>query len=346
MERLMTKVSQSLESLWQTARTLEQGMEATGLDAVEGRRFLLRMVAASVDTYVEYNDVDRPILHHVESPIRKMFADCPDADYLRAAIQMGPGRVYRLRGRIPEGTLYVGILLYGKGGRIGHRLTDADLTLDADGRFEVSISTEAQSGTWLRADGDETAVLVRQYFGGRITQAPIEVEIEFLGEPSPPAPLSADELVSGLGRAERMLQAIFQRTNFAYQMVTSAPENTFMEVPGEQLFPTPDNRYVVAWYRMGESKSMVMRGRLPKARYVSVTLYNAWLESLDYQRHRISLNHEQIATESDGSFVITLAHEDPKARNWLDTAGHGQGYVLVRALLLDGDMPTFELAVP
>jgi len=339
-------LSNELATLWGKAAELEQGLEASGLDAAEGRRFLLRMLAASVDTFVEYNDADRPSLHHAESPIRKMFADCPDTDYLRAAVQLGPGRVYRLSGRIPEGTLYVGILLYGKGGRIGNRLTDADFTLDAEGRFEVLISTEEQSGTWLKADGDETAVLVRQYFSNRETQASIEVEVEYLGEPRAPAPLSADELAANVRRATRMLDAIFQRTRMAHQMATSAAVNSFIEVPGEQLFPTPDNRYAVAWFDLKGADRLVMRGRLPKARYVSVCLYNAWLESLDYRRHQISLNHEQLECASDGSFEIILTDSDPKTPNWLDTAGHEQGYVLVRALLLEGDMPGFELAAP
>ena len=59
-------------------------------------------------------------------------------------------------------------------------------------------------------------------------------------------------------------------------------------LPGEQFFPTPDNTYCVAWYRMNEARRLIVRGRLPRARYFSVTLYNAWLESFDYRRHRTS----------------------------------------------------------
>ncbi|MDF1564738.1 MAG: hypothetical protein P1V51_16980 [Deltaproteobacteria bacterium] len=340
-------MSESLRLLWETALELEQSIDtlpgAEPLDAAEGRRFLLRMLAASVDTFVEHDDVDRPAFHHAESPIRKMFADCPDTDYLRAPLQVGGGRAYRLRGRIPEGTLYVGILLYGKGGRIGNRLTDAELALDAEGRFEVTIACEEQPGTWLKADGDETAVLVRQYFGDREQEAPLEVEIEYLGEPAAPAAVDPERLAARVGKSGRMLRAIFQRTRMAHQMASSVPPNTFLQVPGEQLFPTPDNRYSVAWFRLPEGGSLTMRGRLPEARYVSVTLYNAWLESLDYERHRISLNHRQIVCGPDGSFELTLADGPAAGPNALDTAGHRQGYLLVRCLLLEGEMPEFEL---
>jgi hypothetical protein len=79
---------------------------------------------------------------------------------------------------------------------------------------------------------------------------------------------------------------------------------------------------------------MQLRGRLPKARYASMSLCNAWMESLDYLVHpRSSLNHAQIQLEEDGSFELCLAHEDPGHPNWIDTAGHHAGYAIMRALL-------------
>lgn len=184
----IAQTSQALAALLKTTRELDEAIAASslGLDAAEGQRFLLRMLAASVDTYVEQEDADRPAFHHAETPTRKMFADCPDTDYFRAPIRLGPGRVYRLWGRVPRNALYVGVLLYGRGGRIGARLTDRELGLDRDGRFEVRIATDAQPGTWLRGAGDESAVLVRQYFCDRAEEPPIEVEIELVGETPPP----------------------------------------------------------------------------------------------------------------------------------------------------------------
>lgn len=344
----MKNLSDNLASLLNTAKDLEQTMEGSGLEAVEGRRFLLRMLSASVDSFVENNDFDRPRFTHAESPSRKMFADCPDADYLNAPINTQGGsqgvRVYRLCGRIPPGTPYVGILLYGRGGRIGNRLTDSDLAIDDDGRFEVLISTEQQAGNWLEADGDETLVMVRQYFTDRATQEPVELSIEFLGEKQAPVPLDAERLASQLSLAERMLKAVFERTLFAHKMAGNVGPNIVIQVPEDSLFPTPDNIYRVARFQVEQGQRLVLRGRLPVARYFSVTLYNRWLESYDYLKHRVSLNHEQIEREADGSFIITIAPEPAVGPNQLDTAGHFEGYVVIRALLPEGDMPVYELA--
>ena len=74
-------------------------------------------------------------------------------------------------------------------------------------------------------------------------------------------------------------------------------------------------------------------------------LYNAWLESLDYERHRICLNHAQIQTREDGSFEVCVAPRDPGRPNWLDTAGHSAGYLVARSLLPEGDLPPLEIEV-
>jgi len=340
----MKNLSNNLTSLLDTTKDLEQTIDTSGLEAVEGRRFLLRMLSASVDSFVENNDFDRPAFTHALSPSRKMFADCPDTDYLNAPVNTQEGRVYRVSGRIPQGTLYLGILLYGRGGRIGNRLTDSELAIDDDGRFEVLISTEEQAGNWLEADGDETLVMVRQYFTDRATEEPVELSIEFLSEKQAPVPLDAERLARQVSLAERMLRAVFERTLFAHKMAGNVGPNIVIRVPEDSLFPTPDNVYRVARFHVGDGQRLVLSGKPPVARYFSVTLYNRWLESYDYLKHRISLNHEQIEYEADGSFQITIAPQAAEGPNQLDTAGHLEGYVVIRALLPEDEMPDFELA--
>jgi hypothetical protein len=347
----VTRVDQALASLWAAARELAEGMHMPAeLDAVEGRRFLLRILAQSLETFTEYHDPDRPEFLHAEGPHRKMFADCPDTDYLRAPLRLGPGsdgrpRVYRLRGHLPTGSTYLGILLYGRGGRIGSRLSDRDLGVDADGNFELRISTEPQPGPWLRGAGDETAVIVRQYFVDRDAEAAVEpsLRLDLVGEPGPPPPLDPTELARGVARAERSLRVILDRTRQALQMARGMALKRFVTLDGEQFFPTPDNAYQLCWYRIGYNQLMLVRGRLPSARYFSMTLYNAWMESLDYRHRQVHLNHGHIRCEDDGHFEICIAHRDLGHPNWLDTAGHQAGYLLARSLLPEGAAPDFEV---
>ncbi len=342
----ITKVSEGIASLFEIAKELEATIKLPmDVDAVEGRRFLLRMLSASIDTFVEGDDADRPVFRHAEGPTRKMFADCPDTNYLRAPIRVDGGRVYRLSGRIPAGALYVGVVLYGKGGRVARRLADRDLEADADGRFEVKIAVEPQPGPWLRCDGDENAVIVRQYFADRAREPEVEVELALLGDPPPAREMKAGDVARQIERAGRMLRSVFDRTYQAYRMGSQMALNRFVELPAESLFPTPDNRYQICWYRFGFDQIMLVRGKMPKARYFSLTLYNAWLESLDYERRRVILNHSQIVAAPDGSYEICLAQQNPGHPNWLDPCGHAAGYLVSRSLLPEGELPSIEVEV-
>ena len=343
----ITQVDAALSQIWNFAQSMYDELDlAQDLDALEGRRFLARMVSASIDQMTEMVDPDYPIFHHGEGPTRKMFADNPDTDYHRAVIRTDRGQVYRVTGKVPAGTTYTGMLLYGRGGRIGDRLVDEGLGLDEHGRFNVTISVLPNDleGTWLQAKGDETAVFVRQYFVNRRIQAPLQLSIERVNAP-PPKPMDVATYAKGLKRAERMLKAVFERTKTAHKMVTGMALNNFIQIPGEALFPTPDNTYQVAWYRFGQDQVMLVRGKLPSARYFNLSLCNAWMESLDYQRHTVALNHTQIQADADGSFEVCLAHRNPGHPNWLDTTGHHAGYLLSRSLLLEGDAPAFEIQV-
>lgn len=342
----VAKVDEALEALWGMGHgLLGQLSLPADLDAIEGRRFLLRMIAASVDTFIEQSDADHPAFHHAEGPSRKMFGDNPDADYLRAPIRTAEGQVYRVWGRVPSDATYVGVLLYGKGGRVGNRLTDAELGLDAYGNFELLIAKEPQEGRWLKADGDETAVMVRQYFVDRRSQASVEVHIARLGEVPAPRPLDGLAMAAGLERARRMVSVVFERTLGAWKMASTAALNRFLEMPADGLFPTPDNIYKICWYRFGQDQLFFVRGKLPAARYFSFTLYNVWLESLDYERRTVCLNHTQIQTDEDGNFELVLAAKDPGHPNWLDIAGHQAGYLVARALLAEDALPDFEIQV-
>lgn len=335
-------VTASLGALLDTARRLEAEIRVPAdLDMVEGRRFLLRMVSASVDLFVEEGDPDRPRFHHAEGPARKMFADNPDADYWRAPVRLGEGRSYRVHGRVPPGTTYAGFLLYRKGGRVGARLRD-DQVVGPDGRFDFVVG--AHEGAALRGEGDETAVMVRQYFCDRRQEAPISLAIEYLGTPGGDA-VDPRRLARALDLARRNLEAVFKRTVETHAMASRGALNRFLSLGGEDLFPTPDNAYQACWYRFGADQVMLVRGRLPRARYFSACLYNAWLESLEYRSHQVCLNHRQIRADADGRFELCLAHEPVRHEHWLDTTGHHAGYLVLRALLPEGavEAPSIEV---
>jgi hypothetical protein len=339
------QVQEAMDAFFDSLKGIQRGISLPqDLDVVEGHRFLLRVAAGAVDTFVEWGDADHPHFEHSESPIRKTFGDCPDADYLRAPVRLSPGRSYRITGKVPEGTTYVGMLIYTRGGGIGSRLRDTNFVRE-DGSFEVVVSGEKpESGVWLQAGEDAQSVMVRQYFENRKRQKPLEISIVLEGAAPPPPVLTFEGLAKGLIRARRMVEATFKRTLEANKLATAMALNRFITMDAETLFPTPDNRYRICWYRFGRDQLMLVRGKVPDARYFAFTLYNAWLESLDYQHRLVHRNRTQLHLEEDGSFELCLAHRDPGHPNWLDTAGHLAGYLVARGLL-QGEGEDGELVI-
>ena len=55
-----------------------------------------------------------------------------------------------------------------------------------------------------------------------------------------------------------------------------------------------------------------------------------WLETLDYTRHRVTLNNHSAALEADGTVKVIVAARDPGHPNWLDSAGHARGTIGAR----------------
>ncbi len=62
---------------------------------------------------------------------------------------------------------------------------------------------------------------------------------------------------------------------------------------------------------------------------------NPWLETIHYGRHQSSLNGHQAVVDPDGVARFVLSSGDPGVANWLDTAGHSNGAMLLRCVRTD-----------
>jgi hypothetical protein len=70
----------------------------------------------------------------------------------------------------------------------------------------------------------------------------------------------------------------------------------------------------------------------PEGLYWSFSIGNPWWETIDYAKHQSSLNGHQAAVDDDGMVRAVIAHKDPGIANWLDTAGHSAGPVILRCV--------------
>lgn len=323
----------SIERLFDTARAaLDLARMPSELDVVEGERFLLRVLSAATERFVEYGDAGKPRFHDVTAPNRRFHGDSPDVDRHRAAIQPAPGRAYRVRGRAPRGTTYFGFELIDRAGNVRATLHDRDLDVDAAGRFEIAVE---HGGL---ACGEETAIIATQYFADRARELPLELEIERVGDPLPRLSPSAS-MSEQVERARAMVESVLRSAVESWKTIGSLARNRLVDMPAYLFRARDEVRYRLLWFRIERGQVLQLRGRMPKSRYFGLALHNAWFESLDAS----PLNQATLRCAADGTFTAYAGDGIQDCQNALDTAGHEHGYLTVRALFPEEEVPPLSV---
>jgi hypothetical protein len=123
--------------------------------------------------------------------------------------------------------------------------------------------------------------------------------------------------------------------NLDFFLQFSRPEtpNTFLPpLDGTAMGAAAENRPVIGSFQLEQDEALVVEVTPPEGLYWSYSIGNPWWETIDYARHQSSLNGHQAVVDADGILRVVLAHEDPGIANWLDTAGHSAGPVILRCV--------------
>jgi hypothetical protein len=355
-EQLHQAWDQLLESLSQARDTVfgPHGA-ADDLERAEGVRFLTRLASAAFDMLVEYGDPDRPAFVRLMTDHRKFYGDNPDTDYDFAAVR--GQHTYRISGTRGSSE-YLACCVYGRdeagATRIVANVSDRDMRIGADGRFELYLSVEPPpmpDALWVPLAHDVDTVIMRQYFLDRSTEVPADFSIECLDptrrSSAPISPLlGAARLARRVRAAGTFVEKGAQFSAAAAHFLATRPNEVMIDSEARQaatFYPTPDNKYVGGWFSLEEDEALVVEGVPPHARYWSVLLMSRWMESLDEQSSS-SINKQGMILEPDASFRVVVAGHNPGVSNWLDTDGHREGYVMFRWMQADDVRPpTFRV---
>ena len=304
------------------------------LDRAEGYRFLMRLVRYGFESFLEYNDPLHPQLHRGSHETIKIIHENPDNLYLGARVD-GRQR-YRVFGRLGTArwmSFNVHAGAFGAGGRGTAEVLDARaLVLDAARGFELFLGGErGRALNWMPLPADAGSLIVRQTFADRSTETPSELHIERLGSGGRPAPLAPERVAQALAGTPALLRALAGMA-LSWSDDLARTKNRFSEVmPGAAaVFRDPNIHFHAAYFELAPDQALVVEARPPRCDYWMFVLSNHWLETLDYTRHQITLNHRSATLEPDGSVKLVVAGRDPGHPNWLDTAGHAHGTIGVR----------------
>jgi hypothetical protein len=304
------------------------------LDRAEGYRFLMRLVRYGFEGFLEYDDPLHPVLHRGSHETIKIIHENPDNLYLGARVD-GRHR-YRVSGTLGSArwmSFNVHAGAFGAGGRGTAEALDARaLVLGPERRFELFLGGErGAAANWMPLPPDAGSLIVRQTFADRATERPAQLSIERLDATERPAPLAPEHVGRALATTPALLRALVGMA-LTWSHDLAQQKNRFSEVmPGAAaVFRDPNIHFHAAYFELGPDEALVVEARPPACDYWMFVLSNHWLETLDYTRHRVTLNSHSARREPDGSVKVVVAARDPGHPNWLDSAGHAHGTLGVR----------------
>ncbi|MGB5076217.1 MAG: hypothetical protein WBO17_01900 [Sphingorhabdus sp.] len=301
----------------------------------EGFRYLSRLTRLALEQYVEASDPDFPFFYKLSHETAKIGADNPDNEYWNASIRGDCDyRITGKRGSMFYFSIVANAMRYhidGSAHATG-QLLDSDLQWGPDGELEIIASCTPHAGNWLRLEPDASVIVLRQSALDRLSERGGQFQIERIGGPDVPAPLTDEMLATGLATSAQFVRGI--ASTFADWT------RLFRQVPNE--FPAIDQSmfqkgggakdiyYAHAYWRVAPDEAWVIEVTPPECYYWNFQLDNYWMESLDYRFRRISVNKHSAKPEPDGTIRIICAAQDPGVANWIDTCGHTEGTALLR----------------
>jgi hypothetical protein len=351
------------------------------LTQAEGLRYLARMIRAGLENRLEMADLEHPALTPMVDRWLLYEGVTSDARYHHAMIDgAATHRVSGDRGSAPlfEIGVYDGKQAVHKASHLLGSLTEAELRVEPDGRFEVALGPEPRPGNWLRTDARTRYLMIREYSDDwRATRAG-SFEIRREGAAPARKPLGLPAARTGLaGAAEFVARASSFWAALSDYWIGLGP-NRFLYTPrggGVQLrrldhegreverqdyarlpqaaadertevAPPAGHQFTCGWFRLAEGEALCARFTPPpSAAYWSLELANYWFEPLCYGTGRSIVNDRTAVRDPDGSVRLVVAAGRPAAANWLDTDAHREGIMIFRLSRADEPPPPIETEV-
>ncbi|SPM29756.1 DUF1214 domain-containing protein [Mycobacterium terramassiliense] len=316
---------------------------ASGAHRVDAFRFLTQNLGQAFDLALETRDTRYPVLHTFCGPTRKLGGDCADFTYQQAWID---GRsAYRLTGnrgtsrffnvtvhgpRIPgPGVLHEPFGDTPEANLLGHQLSVA-----ADGQFELYIGGPERGPNWLPTTPGSRKLFIRQGFD-RWDELPAHMRIERIDMASPkplPAPDAMIEAMGWAGDFVTGLMADWPDFPFTYGGVDADSPNAFPDVGATDADRKRGRAAANMYWELAPDEALIVEFDAHDGLWM-LTNMGVFFNSMDYLYRPVSYTPGRTKVDRDGRIRLVMAHRDPKVHNWLDTQGFERGNLTYRHML-------------
>lgn len=305
------------------------------LAQAEGLRKLARLIRMGLEATLEYADTRHPEVYQLVTPTTLGEGETSDARYCQALID--GRRTYVLsgeRGDAPfiEFTVYAGKIGLDAGSAQVGALTERELRVDAEGRYEIVLSPEKHPGNWIRTTPEASLVYIRQYAHDWSRTVGATFHLRERGAEGERPNVTLEQVMAALPRTAAYVARSAAIWAGIVDQARQAPPNRF--VPFIEKEPSPEmptgHRFSSGHFRLQPNEGLEVRFRPADVPYWGMDITNYWFEPLSFPSHRSHLNNRTAARESDGTVRIVIAARRPDAPNWIDTRGHREGMMMLR----------------
>lgn len=329
---------------------LEADVPASPRDRAEGWRYLLRFVAASIRATIVAGDADYPEFGRIIERGLAWGLDNPDCNYSMTRVRGDASyRVAGLAGTARHFEYQVNTGHFGDGNVGGWEtvssLNRRELAVDDQGKFELLLSAEKQSGNWMSLNDEASFLFLRQYFSDWEDERPARVFVERVGAAYPEPELTPARLAPRIEELIEWLSKGLRGWEGMSRLILASEANTVtLTKPMEGNAGLRGQSYGLGHFRCEPDEAVIIEFRPPACCMWGVQLCGWYWDSLDFATRQSSLNDSQATLDTDGVFRGVIAHADPGVPNWLDPVGRTEGSLGVRYLFPDNvPQPTFRV---
>jgi hypothetical protein len=212
-------------------------------------------------------------------------------------------------------------------------IDSGDLKVDADGSFELLLSTErpaGHTGNWLKIAPGARVLMTRYRSYDWENEIDPRMSIECLDPVGLKKRLTPEEIFE---RMDHMANMPVRSTKLFYWMQNGIKERVGINVfePVKLGGSFTRQVYLPAVFEFEDDEALIVETELPETRrYWNFQLNDPYFNIVEYVYRLSSTNGHFAKISSDGKFRAVISLTDPGVPNWLDPAGYKQGTIYGR----------------
>ncbi|MCK5735491.1 MAG: hypothetical protein KAH21_03390, partial [Spirochaetaceae bacterium] len=220
-------------------------------------------------------------------------------------------------------------------------LEDKDITINADGSYEVFLCAEKKTGmqNWMELPSGSPllTLMVRNEHAqwDKEQQGPMQIERVGTSGIANPGTVK-DAFIKRINYTREILarQGTFW-PKFAWKITTLTKKNSLTKFKTTGDIGIQTQKFSLGYWELEDDEALIVKLTEIDAGYCGFHMANFWGSSPDWQNKFSSMSwgrngRSQAYKSKDGFYYIVVTKNDPGIQNWIETSGMKKGLLVLR----------------